>query len=348
MHKISERGAPSIERLVQVAGARLRTWDGAKAFLEVVRSGSFRAASKTLTVSANTLRRMVDDFEREIAITLLTRHVDGVRLTPEGELLIEAVKRMETASLDIARVRNLGVSMHGEVRLSVTEGVGTFWVAPRLVEFQRAYPGLLIDVICTMHPADVLRLETDIGIQIVRPDVKDLRIVKLGRMHTMPFASQGYLDTYGSPTTIAELRLHRLVLQMADQIASVEEYQSLFPDMPQVGTVVLRTNVSSTHYWVIARGAGIGMLPTYAKVLGGKVVPVDVDGARIAHNIWLTYHPDAARIGRVRRVIDWLIEAFSPKKYPWFGDAFIHPRDLPASVDGFSLSSLFEGFDGFR
>lgn len=219
MHKIRDQGAPSVERLVQLIDARLRTWDGARAFLEVVRCGSFRAAAQTLTISANTLRRLVDGFEREIAITLLTRHVDGVRLTAEGELLIGAVKRMDAASFDIARVRNFGVSMRGEVRLSVTEGVGTFWVAPRLVDFQRAYPGLLIDVRCAMHPADVLRLETDIGIQIVRPNAKDLRIVKLGRMHAMPFASQSYLDTYGHPTTIAspELAARRKMEQLADR-----------------------------------------------------------------------------------------------------------------------------------
>lgn len=346
MQKILNRAAPTLEHATKPLDGRLRRWDGALAFLEVVRCGSFRSASHTLNISANTLRRQIDTFERDIAITLLTRHVDGVRLTAEGELLIEAVKRMETASLEIARVRNFGVSMHGEVRISITEGLGTFWAAPRLVEFQRAYPGLLIDMRCAMHPADVLRLETDIAIQITPPTPKDLRVVKIGRMHAMPFASPAYLDAFGCPKTIDELRRHRLVLQVADQITTTEEFQRLLPNTPQVGAVTFRTNVSSTHYWVIARGAGIGMLPNYAEVLGGKVVPVDIDGVRIAHDIWLAYHPDAARIGRVRRVIDWLIAAFSPKKYPWFGDEFIHPRDLPATVGGTPLPSLFEGFEG--
>ncbi|MDE2135336.1 MAG: LysR family transcriptional regulator [Alphaproteobacteria bacterium] len=348
MHKIRERGAPPVERARHLIDARLRSWEGARAFLEVVRCGSFRSAAQSLRISANTLRREIDVFEHEIGITLLTCHVDGVRLTSEGELLIGTVKRMEAAALDIARVRNLGVSMQGEVRLSVTEGLGTFWIAPRLVEFRQAYPALLVDIRCAMHPADVLRLETDIGIQITPPTVKDLRAVKIGRLHAMPFASQAYLDAHGHPKSVSELHNHHIVLQIGDQITSTEEYARLFPNTPQVGVVAFRANVSSAHYWLIARGGGIGMLPTYAPAIGAGVVPVDVEGVRIAQDIWLVYHPDAAKITRVRRLIDWLIEAFSPKQYPWFGDKFIHPRDLPSVLGGTSVPALFEGFEGFH
>jgi DNA-binding transcriptional LysR family regulator len=323
----------------------LHDWEGARAFLEVVRRGSFRSASQVLHLSVNTLRRHVEEFEREVGLTLFTRHVDGVRVTAEGEMLVDAVKRMEAASFDIARARNIGGSMTGEVRLGVTEGLGTFWLAPRLVEYQREHPGLLIDMRCAMHPADVLRLETDITIQITRPTVKDLHIVKLGRLHAIPYASQEYLDTHGTPKDVSELKKHHIVLQVADQLVGAEEFARLFPGTPQVGVVSFRSNVSSSHYWLIARGGGIGVLPTYAHALGGRVVPVDLGNIRFTNDIWLAYHPDAAKIARVRSLIDWLIEAFSPRKYPWFADEFIHPRDLPAVVEGRPVSSLFSGFE---
>jgi DNA-binding transcriptional LysR family regulator len=326
----------------------LHNWEGARAFLEVVRRGSFRSASQVLHLSVNTLRRHVEEFEREVGLTLFTRHVDGVRVTAEGEMLLGAVKRMEAASFDIARARNIGGSMTGEVRLGVTEGLGTFWVAPRLVEYQRAHPGLLVDLRCAMHPADVLRLETDITIQITRPTIKDLHIVKLGRLHAMLYASQDYLDAHGTPKDVSELRKHRMVLQVSDQIASAEEYLKLFPGTPQLGIVSFRSNVSSANYLLIARGAGIGALPTYAQALGVKMVPIDIGNIHFANDIWLAYHPDAAKIARVRSLIDWLIEVFSPRKYPWFADEFIHPRDLPAEVGGLSLPLLFEGFRGLE
>ena len=31
---------------------------------------------------------------------------------------------------------------------------------------------------------------------------------------------------------------------------------------------------------------------------------------------------------RVAIFIDWLRTLFDPKRYPWFGDEFIHPREI--------------------
>ena len=45
-------------------------------------------------------------------------------------------------------------------------------------------------------------------------------------------------------------------------------------------------------------------------------------------------------------MIDWLIDAFDPKKFPWFRDEFIHPNELPKEYRGAPLVNLFEGFSG--
>jgi len=317
--------------------ARLRNWEAAKAFLEVARAGSFRAAAQKLHLSVNTLRRQIDDFEQDTHTTLFTRHADGVRLTAEAEQLVAAAQRMEIAAIDILRHQAPDPGMRGEVRLSVTEGLGAFWVTPRLVEFQQGHPDLLLDIQCSMRAADVMRLESDMGIQITRPTVNELRVVKLGRLHTMAFASRAYLARYGRPKDMAALAGHRLVLQVAEQ-PDILAYERVFPGIAQVGFVSIRTNTSSAHFWAVLNGAGLGVLPTYA-ALWKDVEPVDIN-LRFAYDISLVFHPDLAKIPRMRLVIDWLVEAFSPKRYPWFGDDFIHPQDLPDDVGGISLAAL--------
>ena len=77
--------------------------------------------------------------------------------------------------------------------------------------------------------------------------------------------------------------------------------------------------MSSAHYWAIAKGAGIGWLPTYSYAIGGRVVPLDFDSrqsSRSPFDIWLTYHPDANRIPRNRKTIDWIIDLFNAKEFP--------------------------------
>jgi DNA-binding transcriptional LysR family regulator len=340
MHLAMERGVPLEERR-RVSLGSLKDWDAARVFLEVARCGSFRSAAERLGLSINAVRRRVGDFERQIGSTMFIRDVHGARLTEEGVHVMAAVERMEAASFDL--LRSAGNALSGEIRVAVTEGLGTFWIAPRLVEFQRSFPNILIDLHCAMRSADVSRHEADIAIQLSRPEAPDVKAVKLGRLHLMFFASEQYLQTYGTPTTVEELVKHRLVVQLADDSTAKEAFASLFPGHSERELVVMKTNVSSANYWAVANGAGIGVFPTYALALGGKMVPLDVD-ARWSFDIWLSYHPGSGRLPKVRNMIDWLLEAFNSAKYPWFGDDFIHPRELKAVYMGEPLTHLFGGF----
>ena len=345
MHALDERGVPKAEQAMRAMSKPAPDWESARIFLEVVRAGSFRKASEASGQSVNALRRRVEGLESSLGVRLLTRHVDGIRTTVEGENVIAAVTQMEVAAFGLVRASDQRAMLSGEVRLAVTEGLGTFWIAPRLVEFQRANPNLLVDVNCAMKSADVLRMEADIAIQITRPTAPDLRVVKLGRLHFVPFAAPSYLQTFGHPKTARDLAQHRILIQSDDNVQWRKLYDRLFPGIPAVGLVALRTNVSSAHYWSIAKGAGIGVLPTYAKAIGGELVSLDL-GIHETVDIWLTYHPDARRIARVSRMIDWAIKSFSPQKFPWFRDEFIAPDDLSAAYRGEPLVNMFAGFMG--
>lgn len=321
-------------------------WEAIRLFLAVARHGSFRSASENLGLSINVLRRRVSELENALGIPLLTRHVDGVRTTKEGDEILAAARKMEEASFGLVRSRDrTGPALSGDVRIAVTEGLGTFWLAPRLVEFQRSHPQLIVDLHCAMRSADVLRLEADVAVQLTKPQAPDLKVVKLGRLHSMAFAGRSYLRTYGLPRDFDELTKHRVVLQVADQTETEKLYAQALAGRADPHAVKFRTNVSSAHVWAVSKGAGIGWLPTYIHAVSRRMVPVDLGPElRFSFDIWLTYHPDAARIARVRRLIDWCVTAFDPKKFPWFRDDFIHPNDLPKVYRGGPLVNLFEGF----
>src|SRR6201996_2476293 len=344
MHDSEERGVLYGEQALQMGRRGGPDWKSIHISLEVIRKGSFRAAAEHLGTSINVLRRRVDELERSLGMKLLTRHVDGVRITSEGEKIFEAAKKMEIASYELIQAgEQTNSHLSGEVRLAVTEGLGTFWIAPCLVEFQRANPQLLVDVHCAMKSADILRLEADVAIQISRPTVPDLRMIKLGRLHFMFFASPSYIETFGHPKSAADLMNHRILVQSDDNMQWRALYDRLFPGIPASSLVALRTNVSSAHYWSIAKGGGIGLLPTYAQWIGAPLVPLDLEVPEYV-DIWLTYHPDAKNIPRVSRLIEWVIQAFSSEKFPWFRDEFIHPLKLMEHYPSYALPSLAAAF----
>jgi DNA-binding transcriptional LysR family regulator len=202
---------------------------------------------------------------------------------------------------------------------------------------------VLVDLHCAMRSADVSRHEADVAIHLSRPAALDVKLVRLGRMHLMFWASKQYIEKHGAPQTAAELIKHRLVLQFADQIAAKETFESFFPGVPERDLLVMKTNVSSANYWAVANGAGIGVFPSYAIALGGKLIPLEVELNRPL-DIWLSYHAGSGRIPRVRHMIDWLIEAFNPARFPWFKEEFVHPHEFENSYVGEPLTQLFGGF----
>jgi len=200
MWTIVNRGGPENEHAEGGSGSHTSSllagvdWESVRTFLELARCGSIRSAADRMGLSPNALRRKIDDLEHAMGCLLVTRHVDGIRPTAEGAEILLAAKRMEEAAFGLVRARNRQLpSMSGEVRIGVTEAFGTFWLSPRLVDFQRAYPQLNVNLMCAMRAADVLRLEADIAIQLTRPTTPDIKVVRLGRMHSMLAAAPSYL-----------------------------------------------------------------------------------------------------------------------------------------------------------
>jgi DNA-binding transcriptional LysR family regulator len=327
----STNGAHEIEHARVTCDGATPDWESVRIFLEVARGSSFRTAAGRLNMTGHGIAKRIEQLEHQIGAMLFTRHHDGVRLTSEGHHLLSCAEQMEAASRGIIRRRGMSAQpLRGEIRIACTEGLGTFWVTPRLLEFARAHPQILVDLQCLMQRPDdlVARAHADLAIQIEQPAPRDLIIRRIGRMHIMPCASKSYVDTYGLPKAKQEIgERHRIVLMYADQGKARDLYDQQYPERPQTGFVAMRTNVSTALYAAIVNGVAVGWLPTYCFAIGASAIPIDIDWV-YSFDIWLSYHPDLGEVPRVRRMIDWTIEQFDPRKCPWFRDDFIHPDEF--------------------
>jgi DNA-binding transcriptional LysR family regulator len=314
------------------------SWDDLRVFVVVARTLSFRKAATVLRTSSSTVVRRMERLEETFGFRLFNRLPEGVELTAEGRSVFASAQQMERASHSLRAQLDHDLTTRGTVKCSVTEGLGTLWVLPHVAQFSRAHPTTLIDLRCSMEVADVLRMEADVAVQLDKPDRPDVKAVRLGRMHIYPFASRDYINMYGIPKDREDLQHHRIVHQQGPQVQDDGTQRAL--GIPNIeGLVALRTNASFAHLCAVELGIGIGGLGTYIAVIGTDLVPIDI-GVRHQVDIWMTYHPDVRSIRRVDAFIDWLRALFDPKRYPWFGDEFIHPRDLVGSSGSRPIRSL--------
>jgi DNA-binding transcriptional LysR family regulator len=303
------------------------SWDDLKSFLACARYKSFRNAADLLGVTSTTLMRRIDRLEERIGCRLFLRDQSGLTISEEGLAMIADVTEMERHAFNIFRraSRSSG-STAGTVRVAVTEGPGNFWILPRLIDFQKTYRRITVDLRCAMEQADVGRLETDIAIQFEPPTNPDLIVARLGRLHIYPFVSQEYRKLYGVPATLAELKHHRIIKQTAPQLDD-SAYARVLGLTSLEGVVGIKTNSSIGVLYAVERAAGVGFLPSAVIAMGVPLVPVDM-GVSHHTDLWLTYHKEFRSSERHKIVVDWLKRIFDPKAYPCFRDEFIHPNDL--------------------
>lgn len=335
--------APTMDQPVAEETPDRLNWDDVRLFSEVARCGSFRKAAESCGVSSNTLMRRIALLEARLGHILLARKASGVSLTSEGHEVARIAERLRGEAIALERMAKDGArSLNGQVRVAVTEGLGTFWLLPRLVDFQQRHPDLTIDLFCDMHTADMGSHQADIAVQLDRPADRDLVVTRLGYLHVMLFASDEYIRLHGIPARVEDLADFHFVEQVSPQVPS-EMVKTVVPNPFDKHFVSFRANTSTAHAYAISRGAGIGLLPTYARAITRRVRPINVD-FRLRRDIWLIYHPKAKHIRRVRAAIDWLREAFDPVRYPWFREQFVSPDKLEGDFIKDNVIHLFEGF----
>src|SRR5437899_9591743 len=216
MQQLLHRGAAIMHHREEALDA---SWDDLKLFLACAKYKSFRNAAEELGLTSTTLMRRIDRLEESIGCKLFLRDQSGLTLSDEGTAMIADVAHMERHAFNVFRRASRSSSdTTGTVRVAVTEGPGNFWILPRLIDFQKTYRKITVDLRCAMEQADVARLESDIAIQLERPTNPDLVVTKLGRLHIYTFASEAYRDAYGLPKSIADLRNHRIVKQHGMQL----------------------------------------------------------------------------------------------------------------------------------
>jgi hypothetical protein len=68
-------------------------WQRLEAFYHVAKAGSFTLASKRLNISQPCISRTIQILEHQFGVQLFYRVPKGVKLTPEGEIVLATISR---------------------------------------------------------------------------------------------------------------------------------------------------------------------------------------------------------------------------------------------------------------
>jgi DNA-binding transcriptional LysR family regulator len=305
-------------------------WDKVKVFKLTCELGSMNAAAGRLGETTATVSRKIDELERVLNAQLLTRSTRGVEPTPAGRAALRYAKSMQDAADAIyIEVSNQNDPLTGPVTLATRDGVGPYWIANRLPQFHLAHPQIHLNLQVIGGVADVLSGDVDIAIQFSEPRQHDVIARRLGVLHYMFFATQGYIETFGEPGSLFELYNHRCLFHEG-YVEQIENWAPKSADLKRLIDMALVTNSATVLHNVCANGGGIALLPSYASQLDTRLVALNLpEVAPIT--FWITYSERLRRLARGRATIEWVRSCFDTETVPWFRDRFVHPNHLQES-----------------
>jgi DNA-binding transcriptional LysR family regulator len=304
-------------------------------------ASSIRRASGQLNISINTARTRLNRLEETIGTNMYVRDWEGLKITAEGRAVLRVANEIYHLSNGLPRgPGNSYLAREGEIRICVAEGLGTFWLTPRLLELQALLPNLVVTLDCFSDQKSFDPKDFDICIGFSRPEDQEAIVTKLATIHILPFASDDYLRKCGVPKTLDELVGHHCV----QQAAPGQNYDAirLFFGADMLNDFVkIRVSSSYSLFWAVASGVGIGALPTYIRAISRRVRPLDLP-IQLKFELWASFSRSAKQSQPVRTAMDWLRTSFDPQRYPWFADEFVHPDNFGEPFEDSQIVPLFD------
>ncbi len=135
---------------------------------EVYKERSFSTAAKKLYVTQPALSSAIKKAEEKMGTLLFDRSSVPVRLTPAGQVYIQAIEQIKTIKEDMENtIRDVSHVKTGHIKVSGENFVSAFIMPDILKEFNKKYPGISIELIeSNMHDLQTQLLESKIDLLI--------------------------------------------------------------------------------------------------------------------------------------------------------------------------------------
>jgi DNA-binding transcriptional LysR family regulator len=156
------------------------------AFAMVAEERSFTRAAARLGVSQSALSHSMRGLEKRLGLQLLARTTRSVSPTAAGSALLnELVPALERTERAVGEARKQRESPAGRIRLIIPRTATRMVILPKLAQFVRTYPEIVLEVTSSNDPVDLVAGEYDADVQLgefIQRDMIAVRVTKEMRL----------------------------------------------------------------------------------------------------------------------------------------------------------------------
>ncbi|AYG59744.1 LysR family transcriptional regulator [Rhizobium jaguaris] len=281
------------------------SWDFYRIFLAVLDHGSLSAAARDLGLTQPTIGRHIDALEEAVGSELFTRSQQGLLPTDAALALKPYAETLASTTAALLRAASgARDSINGTVRISASEVIGTEVLPPILAELQMAHPDLTIELSASDNVEDLLQREADVAVRMIVPAQDALLARRIGIISLGFFAHRSYLERYGEPKSVGELRRHKLI-GFDRQTAFIRTMLKRYPMFDDI-SFAFKSDHSIVHHNALRAGIGIGFYQVPLARRDENLVRV-LPEIELSLDTWVAMHENLKTSPRCRVTFDALV-----------------------------------------
>ncbi len=183
------------------------------AFVAVAEERSFTRAAKRLGVSPSALSHAIRGLEERIGVRLLSRTTRSVAPTDAGQQLFARIRpAFGDVREALEQLSGLRDRPAGRVRLLMPRSAAIIALVPKLAQFARDYPEVVLDVTTDNGRVDLVGAGFDAGIEIGEFIQKDMVAVRVsGDLRAAVVGSPEYFASHPRPRHPRDLLKHACI-----------------------------------------------------------------------------------------------------------------------------------------
>jgi len=295
-------------------------FDQYRVFAQVADMGSFIKAANALEVPRASVSAAIQQLETQLGVRLLHRTTRQVRLTADGEQLLERVRPLLAEVEDIDQLFHAGQrQVSGRLSIDAPSRIARRLIAPALPGLLRRHPRLELVLSSTDRAIDLVQEGVDCAVRIGTLDDSSLVVRPLGRIALINCASPDYLREQGEPRRPNELAAGHWTVGYASPKTGRElPWEYLLEDgATQVAQVPARLVVNNAESYIACCLAGLGLIqiPRFDVqhlLDAGKLVEVMPAFRAAAMPVSLLYPHRRQRSRRLAVFHDWFAALVQP------------------------------------
>jgi DNA-binding transcriptional LysR family regulator len=286
-------------------------WDKLRVFHAVAEAGSFTHAGESLNLSQSAVSRQISALEESLSVPLFHRHARGLILTEQGELLFKTAREV-FAKLAMAEglISESKDRPKGPLKITTTVAFGSIWLTPRIREFLDLYPEIQVSLVVDDSELDLSMREADVAIRMSPPRQPDLIQRHLVTVQVHIYATNEYLQKYGTPQRPEDLEEHRVIVYGEDARPPVPGVNWLLEVGIKSGhdrRPILTVNNTYGMLRAMMSGLGVAALPDFVANEHGGLVRILPEVSGPPNEAYFVYPEELRTSKRISVFRDFLL-----------------------------------------